>query len=101
KEERPAAAGAALAGACDHLADLGTPGLDGGQLLERRVGMLGGQPGERRLAGAGGPGGASARPAGRRAAADGRGASRVGRRVCPLTRLCGLLPLATSRERLD
>ncbi len=55
EEDRVAAVAAALAGAGDHLAHLRPPGLDGGELLEGRVGVLGGHPRERRLAGPGRP----------------------------------------------
>ena len=51
EEDRRPPAGPALAGAGDHLSHLGAPGLDRGQLLERRVGVLGRQPRERGLAG--------------------------------------------------
>jgi hypothetical protein len=44
-----------LAGALDHLAHLGAARVDGGELLEGGLGVLGGQPRERRLARAGRP----------------------------------------------
>ena len=44
---------AALAGALDHLAHLGAAGVDGRELLEGGVGVLGGEARERGLAGAG------------------------------------------------
>ena len=53
EEDRVAAGAAALAGAGDHLAHLGAPRLDGRELLEGGVGVLGGHPRERRLAGPG------------------------------------------------
>ena len=53
EEDRRAAALAPLGRAGDHLAHLGAPRLDRGELLERGVGVLGGEAGERRLPGPG------------------------------------------------
>ena len=53
EEDRRPAGGTALLGACDHLADLSAPGIDGGELLERSLHTRRDDPGQRRLAGAG------------------------------------------------
>ena len=55
EEDRVAAGAAALARARHHLAHLGAPGLDRGELLEGGVGVLGEHPRQRRLAGPGRP----------------------------------------------
>ncbi len=55
EDRRLAGALAAVVGALEHLADLGAPGLDGAELLERGARGRGDDPGDRRLPRAGRP----------------------------------------------